>query len=98
MTKVMKARYRQTNLVEPLILFHNGSYFEAYGEDAKTIAEIIGLEAEIIDSVLTVRIKESEQKAAANKLIDKEYPVCISEMRDSTGNYITNISQDEEKE
>lgn len=92
----MKARHTQANRTEPLILFHNGSYFEAYEEDAEVVAAILGLEPEIIDSVLTVRIQETAQEAEVNKLIDKGCSVCISEMRDSTGNFITNISQDEE--
>lgn len=86
----------QTSRTEPLVLFHNGSYFEAYEEDAKVVAAILGLEPEIIDYVLTVRIQEANQEAEVNKLIDKGRSVCISEMRDSTGNFIANISQDEE--
>ena len=95
MMKAMKARHMKTNKVEPIILFHNGDQFEAYGEDAEIVAKTLGLKAEMIDSTLTVRIAESCQEAASNKLLDVGHAVCVSEMRDSSGSFISNISQDE---
>lgn len=89
--KAMKARRGE----QTLILFHNGNHFEAYEQDAVIIAGITGQTPETIDSVFTVRIKEEDKKSVSNILLDAGYALCISEMRDSNGNFIVNISQEE---
>lgn len=83
---------------QTIILFHNKNYFEAYEQDALIVAQIVGQSPETIDSILTIRIKEEERKSVSNQILDAGHALCISEMRDSDGNFITNISQDEQDE
>lgn len=80
-----------------LILFHNGKYFETYGDDANVVAEMLNLTPDVIDDTLTLRIAEVDINASRNKLLDAGHAVFISEMRDSEGNYITNIAQIEDE-
>lgn len=90
--KAMKARHGE----ETIILFHNGAFFEAYEQDANTVAQVTGMAATEIDGLLTVRIAEAEQVAVSDKLLDAGHALCISEMRDSDGNFIVNINQVED--
>lgn len=80
-----------------IILFHNGDHYEAYAEDAKTVSAQLNLKAIEIDAVLTVRIPENQQESVTNSLLDAGCAVCVSEMRDSDGNFVANINiiQDE---
>lgn len=89
--KAMKARRGE----QTLILFHNGNHFETYEQDAVIIAGIIDQTPEIIDSVLTIRIKEEDKKSVSNLLLDAGHALCISEMRDSEGKFVVNINQEE---
>ena len=77
---------------ETIILFHNGDYFEAYEEDAKTVSSQLNIETKIVDTVLTIQIPEKQQESVTNSLLDAGYSVCTSEMRDDNGNFITNIN------
>lgn len=93
MLKEMKTRRGN----ETIILFHNGDHYEAYAEDAKTVSAQLNIEAVVIDTVLTVRIPETQQESATNSLADAGYATCVSDMRDSDGNFVAkiNIIQDE---
>lgn len=89
MLEMMKARRGN----DTIILFHNGDSFEAYEDDAKIIAGELALEIFIKDELLTVRFPQDKQEENTNQLLDKGYAVCISEMRDDSGNYITDIAE-----
>ena len=82
---------------ETIILFHNGDYFEAYEEDAKTVSSHLNIETKIVDAVLTIQIPEKQQESVTNSLLDAGYAVCVSEMRDDNGNFITNINRIEDE-
>lgn len=78
---------------DTIILFHNGDNFEAYAGDAQIIAFELGLEAFIRDELLTSRFPQDKQEETVNRLLGKGYAVCISEMRDVSGNFITDIAE-----
>lgn len=85
----MKARRGK----DTIILFHKDDSFEAYGNDAQIIATELALELFIKDELPTVRFHQDKQEENTNRLLDKGYAVCISEMRDNTGNFITDIAE-----
>lgn len=85
----MKARRGK----DTIIIFHNGGFFEAYAADAQTISAELGLETFVRDELLTIRFPPEKQEEIANSLLNKGYPVCISEMRDASGNFITDIAE-----
>lgn len=82
--------------VDALILFHNGNSYEAYHTDAKIIAETLSLETFIEDALDTVRVPESRIEEYVNRLLDVGLVVCISDIRDESGNYIPKISMEDE--
>ena len=86
-----KMKARRGN--DTIILFHKEDNFEAYGNDAKIIAEELALEIFIKDELPTVRFPQDKQEENTNRLLDKGYAVCISEMRDNAGNFITDIAE-----
>lgn len=86
-----KIKARRGN--ETIILFHKDDSFEAYGNDAQIIATELDLELFIKDELPTVRFHQDKQEENTNRLLDKGYAVCISEMRDNTGNFITDIAE-----
>ncbi len=90
--KQMKSR-RGTNT---LILFRNGDNFEAYHKDAKIIAKTLTLNTFIEDGQETVRFPASYIEVYSNRLLDAGHPMCISEMRDMSGDYKPNISMEDE--
>lgn len=89
-----KMKIRRGN--DTIILFHNGDSFEAYGKDAQVIAEELGLITFTKDGILATRFSHDKQEEYTNRLLNKEYAVCISEMRDASGNFITNIAGEDE--
>lgn len=90
--KEMKARRGN----DTIILFHNGDSFEAYAEDAQIIAAELGMQMFIKDELYAIRFPQNKQEEYTNRLLNKGYAVCISEMRDASGNFITNIAVDDE--
>lgn len=86
-----KMKARRGN--DTLILFHNGGSIEAYAEDAQIIAVELGFETFMQDELLTIRFPGDMQEENTNRLLNKGYAVCISEMRDSSGNFITDIAE-----
>ncbi len=91
--RAMKSRRGE----DTIILFHNRAFFEAYEQDAAVVAKV-GLTSEVVEGISTVRIPESEQESITDKLLDAGCAVCISEMRDSEGNFVVNINQEEANE
>lgn len=81
---------------DTLILFRNGNCFEAYHNDAKSIAKSLSLKTFIEDGLEIVRFPASDIEVYSNRLLDTGLAVCISEMRDEFGDYIPNISMDDE--
>lgn len=81
---------------DTVILFHNGDNFEAYAGDAQIIAAELDLEAFVRDELLTIRFPWDKQEEYSNRLLDKGYAVCITEMRDASGNFITDIAGEDE--
>ena len=79
-----------------LILFRNGDSFEAYHNDAKIIAKTLTLNTFIEEGLETVRFPASEIEEYSNRLLDAGLSVCISEMRDVSGDYKPNISLKDE--
>lgn len=86
-----KMKARRGN--DTIILFHNGDNFETYGKDAQVIAGELGLIPFIKDEILTISFPHDKQEEYANRLLNKGYAVCISEMRDVSGNFITDIAE-----
>ncbi len=86
-----KMKARRGN--DTIILFHKDDSFEAYENDAQIIAGELALETFTKDELLTVRFPQDKQEENTNQLLDKGYAICISEMRDDSGNYITDIAE-----
>lgn len=82
---------------DTIILFHNGGNFEAYENDAQIIARELGLEVSVREDMMTTIFPQEKQEEYSNFLLDKGYAVCISEMRDFSGNYITDIAIEEDE-
>lgn len=82
---------------DTIILFHNGDNFEAYEKDAQIIARELGLEVSVREDMMTAIFPQEKQEEYSNLLLDKGYAVCISEMRDISGNYITDIAIEEDE-
>ena len=82
---------------DTIILFHNGGNFEAYENDAQIIARELGLEVSVREDMMTAIFPQENQEEYSNLLLDKGYAVCISEMRDFSGNYITDIAIEEDE-
>lgn len=82
---------------DTIILFHNGGNFEAYENDAQIIARELGLEVFVREDRMTAIFPQEKQEEYSNLLLDKGYAVCISEMRDFSGNYITDIAIEEDE-
>lgn len=89
-----KMKIRRGN--DTIILFHNGDSFEAYGKDAQVIAEELGLITFTKDGILATSFSHDKQEEYTNRLLNKGYAVCISEMRGASGNFITNIAGEDE--
>lgn len=86
-----KMKARRGN--DTIILFHNDNNFETYGKDAQTIADELGLTPFTNDGILTISFPQDKQEETVNRLLNKGYAVCISEMRDASGNFITDIAE-----
>ncbi|WP_298552659.1 hypothetical protein [uncultured Parabacteroides sp.] len=82
---------------DTIILFHNGDNFEAYEKDAQIIARELGLGIAVREDMMTAIFPQEKQEEYSNLLLDKGYAVCISEMRDISGNYITDIAIEEDE-
>ena len=91
MLEKMKARRGN----DTIILFHNGDSFEAHGKDAQIIAGELRLETFTKDELPTVRFPQDKQEEYSNFLLDRGYAICISEMRDASGNFVTDIAIEE---
>ena len=90
--KEMKSRRRANTL----ILFRNKDCFEAYYNDAKSIAKSLSLKTFIEDGMEVVRFPAVDIEVYSNRLLDAGLAVCISEMRDEFGDYTPNISMNDE--
>lgn len=82
--------------INTLILFRNGDNFEAYDKDATFIAKTLTLKSFIEDALETVRFPASEIEDYSNKLLDAGLAVCISEMRDESGDFTPNVAMEDE--
>ena len=90
--KQMKSR-RGANT---LIIFRNGDSFEAYDNDAKVIAQTLALNTFMDEELETVQFQAFNIEEYSNRLLDAGHSVCVSEMRDASGDYKPNISMEDE--
>lgn len=75
---------------DTLILFHVGNYFEAYFDDAATIAPYLGVKpvTNRRGTVPAVFFPEDKIEEVNNKLLDDGFGTCISEVRGKGGKYV----------
>lgn len=92
MLQTMKSKQGE----DTMIIFRNGSLYEAYFEDATAIASLLHIPTADIDGVPTIRIHQDNQLHLINKIIDSGAAVCISAMRDNGGEYVPKISEEPE--
>lgn len=73
-----------------IILFHVDDSFEAYFEDAETIARTAGVPLIRMTAagIPAVRIPDTTMEECRNRLLDAGYAVCVSEVRGASGRYI----------
>lgn len=92
-TSYMQAKERHGT--DTLILFHVGESYEAYYDDAQTIARTTGVPSFNITfmEIPTVRIHETNMETCRNRLLDAGYAVCISDVRDASGRHILKINE-----
>lgn len=81
--------------VNTLILFRNKDNFEAYDKDAEVVSETLKLKTFIENGLKTVKFPALDIEKYSKQLLDAGHSICISEMRDGSGDFITNIAQDE---
>lgn len=79
--------------METITLFHVGDSYEAYFEDAETIARI--MEAPFFKmtaaNIPAVRIPDTAMEECRNRLLDAGHEVCVSEFRGASGRHILKI-------
>lgn len=80
---------------DTLILFHVGESYEAYYDDAKTIARTTGVPSFNITimEIPAVRIHETNMETCRNRLLDAGYAVCISDVRGASGRHIVKVDE-----
>lgn len=87
----MKEKYG----VDALVLFHVGTFYEAYYDDARTVTRTTGRPLFDITAgkIPAVRIPEADMEACRNRLLDAGYTVCVSEVRGASGRHILKINE-----
>ena len=89
--KQMKERHG----ADALILFHVGESYEAYYDDARTVARTTGVPLFNITAagIPAVRIPEADMEACRNRLLDAGYTVCVSDVRGASGRHMIKIDE-----
>lgn len=79
--------------VGTVILFHVGDSYEAYFEDAETIARIMGVPSLKVTAmdIPVIRISDTAMEEYRNRLLDAGHKVCVSEFRGASGRHILKI-------
>ena len=87
----MKERYG----TDTLILFHVGETYEAYYDDARTVARTTGVPPFNIAAgkIPAVRIPEADMETCRNRLLDAGYTVCVSDVRGAFGRHMIRIDE-----
>lgn len=87
----MKERYG----TDTLILFHVGETYEAYYDDARTVARTTGVPSFNIAAgkIPAVRIPEADMETYRNRLLDAGYTVCVSDVRGASGRHMIRIDE-----
>lgn len=89
-------RMKQRHGAETVILFHVGDFFEAYIEDSRIVASVLGLPRIMLEVhpeyvVYVTRFRAINLQRSLNMLNDAGYATCVSEVRDSSGTHILRI-------
>ncbi len=84
--KQMKERHG----TETLILFHVGEYYEAYYDDARTVARTTGVPP---FNITAARIPEADMETCRNRLLDAGYAVCVSDVRGASGHHMIKVDE-----
>ena len=89
--KQMKEKYG----TDTLILFHVGESYEAYYDDARTIARTTGVPSFTITAgkIPAVRIPEADMETCRNRLLDAGCTVCVSDVRGASGRHMIKIDE-----
>lgn len=88
----MKQRYG----ADTIILFHVGDFFEAYIEDSRIVARVLGIPRKILEVhpeyvIYVARFRAVNIERHRNRLHDAGYKTCTSEVRDLNGTHILKI-------
>lgn len=80
---------------DALILFHVGEYYEAYYDDARTVARTTGVLLLNITAakIPAARILEADMETFRNRLLDAGYTVCVSDVRGASGRHTIKIDE-----
>ena len=89
--KQMKEQYG----TDTLVLFHVGEYYEAYYDDARTVARTTGVPLFNVTAgrIPAVRIPEADMEACRNRLLDAGCTVCVSDVRGTSGRHMIKIDE-----
>lgn len=88
----MKQRYG----ADTIILFHVGDFFEAYIEDSRIVAQVLGIPRKVLEVhpeyvIYVTRFRAVNLERHRNQLHDAGYETCTSEVRGPDGTHILKI-------
>lgn len=81
---------------DTIIIFRNGGLYEAYYEDAEMLSSVLCIPTIDDNGIPTIRIHKDNQIHSFNKILDSGCSLCISSMRDSSGEFAPIISEGQE--
>lgn len=89
-------RMKQRHGADTIILFHVGDFFEAYIEDSRIVAQILGIPRKMLEVhfeyvIYVARFRSVNLDRHRNKLHDAGYTTCVSEVRGLDGTHILKI-------
>lgn len=88
-------RMKERHGTDTIVFFHVDESYEAYYDDARTLARTTGVPSFNITAarILAVRIPEADMEACRNRLLDAGYTVCVSDVRGASGRHMMKIDE-----
>ena len=88
-------RMKERHGTDTLVFFHVDESYEAYYDDARTLARTTGVPSFNITAarIPAVRIPEADMEACRNRLLDAGYTVCVSDVRGASGRHMMRMDE-----
>lgn len=86
-------RMKERHGSEAVVLFHVGGFYEAYFDDAQTVARItdVPLFTMTTAGIPAARIPEASMEECRNRLLDAGHKVSVSEVRGASGRHVLKV-------